>query len=1141
MSVEPRYVDLQVTSNFSFLRGASHPEELARAAIAHGHTAAALTDRNTLAGVVRSHIACKETDMRFIPGCRLDLLAAPTWQWGDDVHDWHLPPKDLRDQGGADSHEAPDGPSLLVYPKDRAAYARLCQLLTLGKRRAPKQQCFLTLDDVAAYAQGLVAVALVPEGTLLHEEIAADFLRTLNQFKDIFGVEISVAACANASGEDARRLWQIADLANQSDVPMVAVNDVHMHLPARRPLLDVLTCIRARCTVDQAGLRIQKNGERHHKPPLEMARLFKNHRGALARTVAIAEACTFSLDELRYEYPSDSVPHGETPQSQLARLAWEGVTWRYADHVSKKVEAQICHELEVIGDLGYAPYFLTVHDIVRYARGRGILCQGRGSAANSAVCYCLGITSVNPDDTELLFERFISAARNEPPDIDVDFEHERREEVIQYIYEKYGRERAGLTATVITYRTRSAVRDVGKALGLSEDIIASLLGTVWGSSSKRIPEEQAREAGLNPDDTRLKLTLDLAEQLKNFPRHLSQHVGGFVLTKGPLSNIVPISNAAMIDRTTIEWDKDDIDALGILKVDVLALGMLTCIRKSFDLIYTHHDRALTLATVPQEDPATYDMLQQADTVGVFQVESRAQMSMLPRLKPATLYDLVIQVAIVRPGPIQGDMVHPYLRRRRQEEPIEYPSEGLKGVLERTLGVPLFQEQAMSIAIVGAGFTPDEADSLRRAMAAWRRNGKIDILREKFTKGMLSNGYTEAFAELCFKQIKGFSDYGFPESHAFSFALLAYVSSWLKCHYPAAFTCALLNSQPMGFYASSQIIQDAQRHGVILLPVDINTSEWDSTLEPTTAAKGVALRLGFRQIKGLKESDTRAIVEARGCGYRDPYDVWQRYPGGGTTLIDTLEKLAKADVFASIVLGGAALSRRQALWAVKALKQAPLPLFDSEEDVPPPAGLQGGADAVFELPPPLPTLSLGEQVVEDYTALRLTLRQHPVAFLRDKLAQRGAIVASDLSGLSANTKVAVAGLSICRQRPGSAKGTVFITLEDESGVVNLIVWPKVFQAFRKQILRSSFLYAEGIVQKDGLVIHVLADKFVDVSGLLYELTDQGPSVSVVSARADRLRHNRRSTPVLPRRFQTLSNADESASGPPDKLPHKEASR
>jgi error-prone DNA polymerase len=1136
MSVEPQYVDLQVASNFSFLRGASHPEELARTAAALGHKAVALTDRNTLAGVVRSHMMCKENTIPFIPGCRLDLLSIPKWRWGEGVHDWHLPPKDLRDIGGADAHEDPDGPSLLVYPTDRAAYARLCLLLTLGKRRAPKQQCFLTLDDVAAFSEGLMAIALVPEAAHLSEDGEADFCKTLNAFKEIFGSALSVAACAVGCGDDARRLWQVARMGEQTDVPLVAVNDVHMHLPVRRPLLDVLTCIRARCRLDEAGLRLQKNGERHHKPPLEMARLFKDYRSALSRTVEIANACTFSLDELRYEYPTDPIPAGETPQSQLARLTWEGATWRYPQGVPAKVEKQILHELKVIESLGYEPYFLTVHDIVIFARSRGILCQGRGSAANSSVCYCLGITAVDPDQTDLLFERFVSSARNEPPDIDVDFEHERREEVIQYIYEKYGRERAGLTATVITYRTRSAVRDVGKVLGLSEDAIAALLGTVWGSSSGRIPEEQAREAGLDPSDTRLKLTLDLADQLKRFPRHLSQHVGGFVLTEKPLSELVPISNAAMEDRTVIEWDKDDIDALGILKVDVLALGMLTCIRKAFALTEASHNRPLTLATVPQDDPATYTMLQQADTIGVFQVESRAQMSMLPRLKPAKLYDLVIQVAIVRPGPIQGDMVHPYLRRRRGEESVEYPSQALKDVLHRTLGVPLFQEQAMSIAIVGAGFTPDEADGLRRAMAAWRRSGKIEMFHEKFRKGMRDNGYTEAFADRCFKQIEGFGEYGFPESHAFSFALLAYVSSWLKCHYPATFACALLNSQPMGFYAPAQIIQDAQRHGVVVRPVDINASNWDCTLEDADAPQGVALRLGMRQVKGLKEADVEAIVASRYDGFRDPYDVWCRVEHRSTTFLETLEKLAKADAFASMAEEGSAFSRRQALWAVKALKQDPLPLFAVRtDDVPPPAGFQGGVDAVFELPPPLPELGLGEEVVEDYAALRLTLRQHPVAFLRDRLNRQGALPASGLGDVSAETKVAIAGLSICRQRPGSAKGTVFITLEDETGVANLIVWPKTFQVFRKQILRSSLLYAEGIVQKDGIVIHILAEHLIDMSDLLYDLTADSPPVSPVSMRADRLRHNRRSRPVLPRRLQVLTNADESVSGPPDKRP------
>lgn len=1136
MSVEPRYVDLQVTSNFSFLRGASHPEELARTAILQGHAAVALTDRNTLAGVVRSHITCKENEARFIPGCRLDLLSVPEWQWGEGVHDWHLPPKVLRDHGGADSHEAPDGPSLLVYPKDRQAYARLCQLLTLGKRRAPKQQCFLTIADVADMAQNWMAIALVPDTALLDREREAAFMQTLMQFKDIFADSLSLAACANASGEDAQRLWQISKMSEHASVLMVAVNDVHMHVPARRPLLDVLTCIRTHRTVDEAGLQLQKNGERHHKPPLEMLRLFNDYRAALARTVEIAEACTFNLKELEYEYPADPVPADETPQTHLARLAWEGAEKRYPQGIPDKIKEKIDHELKVIGELNYAPYFLTVYDIVEFACGQGILCQGRGSAANSAVCFVLGITAVDPDKTELLFERFVSTARNEPPDIDVDFEHERREEIIQYIYEKYGRAHAGLTATVITYRTRSAVRDVGKALGLSEDAIGALLGTVWGSSSSRIPEEQAKEAGLDPNDTRLKLTLDLAEQLKRFPRHLSQHVGGFVLTHSPLSDIVPISNAAMADRTVIEWDKDDIDALKILKVDVLALGMLTCIRKSFDLIHRHHGEALTLATVRQDDRPTYDMVQRADTIGVFQIESRAQMSMLPRLKPKELYDLVIQVAIVRPGPIQGNMVHPYLRRRRGQEEPEYPSKALEGVLERTLGVPLFQEQAMSIAIVGAGFTPDEADGLRRAMAAWRRNGKIEIYREKFLKGMRQNNYTQEFAERCFKQIEGFGEYGFPESHAYSFALLAYVSSWLKCHYPAAFTCALLNSQPMGFYASAQIIQDAQRHGVVLLPVDINASEWDCTLESANAPKGVALRLGFRQVKGLKEADARAIVAARDEGYRDPYDVWRRVEGRSLTLTDTLEKLAKADVFASIETGAESLSRRQALWAVKALQQEPLPLFASQDEArKPPTGMQGGADAVFELPPPLPDLSLGEEVVEDYAVLRLTLRRHPICFVRDKLDQWEVVTADQLINVPADTKVAVAGLSICRQRPGSAKGTVFVTLEDETGVVNLIVWPHTFKSFRKEILSSSLLYVEGIVQKDGIVVHVLAEKLVDKSDLLYALTNKSPAMSAISARADRLRHNRRSKPSLSKRMQVLTNADESVSGPPDQRP------
>ena len=1126
MPVEPQYVDLQVTSNFSFLRGASHPEELVQIAVALRHKAVALTDRNTLAGLVRSHVACKEKGIRFIPGCRLDLLSASTWNWGEGMHDWHSPPKHLHDSREADAHDISNGLSLLVYPTNRVAYGRLCQLLTLGKRRAPKQQCFLTLEDVSVCAAGLMAIALAPEETYRCADSEADFRKSLGNLKEIFGEALSLGACVRRYGDDAQRLWNIARIGDHANIPLVAVNDIHMHLPMRRPLLDVLTCIRNRHSIDTAGLHLQKNGESHHKPPLEMARLFKDYSSAITRTVEIADACTFSLDELRYEYPTGCLSKGETPQTQLTRLAWEGADWRYPEGLPAKVEKQISHELSIIGGLGYAPYFLTVYDIIIFARSRSILCQGRGSAANSAVCYCLGITAVDPDQTDLLFERFVSSARNEPPDIDVDFEHERREEIIQYIYEKYGRSHAGLTATVITYRTRSAVRDVGKVFGLSEDSITALLGTVWGSSSSCIPEEQVREAGLDPDDIRLKLTLELADQLKHFPRHLSQHVGGFVLTEKPLSHLVPISNATMENRTVIEWDKDDINALGILKVDILALGMLTCIRKAFSLVDIHHKHHLTMATVPQDDPATYAMLQRADTIGVFQVESRAQMSMLPRLKPSKLYDLVIQVAIVRPGPIQGDMVHPYLRRRRGEEVIEYPSQALEDILKRTLGIPLFQEQAMSIAIAGAGFTPDEADALRQSMAVWRRSGRIGILQNKFLKGMRQNGYTDAFARRCFKQIEGFGKYGFPESHAFSFALLAYVSSWLKCHYPAAFYCALLNSQPMGFYAPTQIIQDMLHHDLIVRTVDINASNWDCTLEGTNESQGISLRLGMRQVKGLKRADAELIITARQNGYRDLYDVWHRVAQYSATLLETMEKLAKADAFATMAHKGEKFSRRQALWAVKALKKDHLPLFRAlETKVSLQEGFRHGVDAILESSTPLPQLSLGEEVIEDYNSLRLTLRQHPVSFLRERLTVQGVIQASNLSDIPIDTIVRIAGLSVCRQRPGSAKGTVFITLEDETGMANLIVWPKIFQLFRKQILCSSLLYAEGAVQKDGTVAHILVEKLIDMSDLLHDLAAHSSPISPVSMRADRLRHNRLSPQFLLRHSLRPTNSDE----------------
>jgi error-prone DNA polymerase len=756
---QPPYAELQVSTNFSFLRGASHAEELALTAAALGHAAIAVTDRNTLAGVVRAHLAARSAGIPLVVGARLDLT---------------------------------DGPSLLCLPADRAAYGRLSRLLTLGKRRAAKAECRIARADVFDHAEGQIFIAVPP----VHPDDG--FESALREYRSQFRSRLFLAATHLYRGDDAKRLAHLAALSARMAVPLVATNDVHYHAPERRVLQDVLTCIREHCTLHAAGYRLAANAERYLKAPDEMARLFHHYPEAVARSAEIAAACRFSLDELRYEYPDEVAGDGRTPQEELIHQTWLGAAGRYPQGIPDTVRASLDHELTLIGQLGYAPYFLTVHDIVRFARSRDILCQGRGSAANSAVCYCLGITAVDPARCDLLFERFVSAARNEPPDIDVDFEHERREEVIQYIYGKYGRERAGLAATVIRYRARGAIREVGKVMGLSEDTVGRLAGSIWGWGRDGIDDDRAREQGLDPADPTLRLTLDLARDLIGFPRHLSQHVGGFVITRGALSELSPIANAAMADRTTIEWDKDDIDALGILKVDVLALGMLTCVRKGFDLLARHYDRHYTLANIPAEDAKVYDMLCRADSLGVFQIESRAQMTMLPRLKPRTFCDLVIEVAIVRPGPIQGDMVHPYLRRRQGLEKVDYPSQELRRVLEKTLGVPLFQEQAMKIAIVAAGFTPAEADQLRRAMATFRKSGLIHSFRDKMIDGMAARGYTRDFAERCFKQIEGFGTYGFPESHAASFALLVYVSAWLKCHYPAVFACALLNSQPMGF-------------------------------------------------------------------------------------------------------------------------------------------------------------------------------------------------------------------------------------------------------------------------------------------------------------------------------------------------------
>ncbi|MBM3506843.1 MAG: DNA polymerase III subunit alpha, partial [Alphaproteobacteria bacterium] len=881
------YVELQVSSNFSFLRGASHPEEMVITAAALGHAAVAITDRNTLAGVVRAHGAAKEAGIQLLVGARLDLA---------------------------------DGPSLLCFPRNRQAYGRLCRLLTLGQLRADKGTCILHLDDVfGAEMEGAldqVLIVLPPEHTL---DGFAEVLQSLAERLSHAQRHLYLAGQRLYRGDDAPRLATLAALAESSGIPLVATNDVRAHTPARRPLQDVLWCIREHCTVDEAGFRLGANAERHLKPAAEMLRLFEGYEHAVARTNEVAGLVAFSLDELRYEYPEDHVPEGETSQSQLEKLTWEGAARCYPGGIPDKVRGIVAHELKLIGELRYAPYFLTVHDIVSFARLQEILCQGRGSAANSAVCYCLGITAVDPDRVELLFERFVSNERREPPDIDVDFEHERREEVIQYIYQKYGRHRAGMTATVIRYRTRSALREVAKALGLSQDIAGALVGMVWGQD--RVGEKEAAEAGLDVGDGRLAQALALTRELHGFPRHLSQHVGGFVLTRGPLSEVVPILNAAMPERTMVEWDKDDLDALGILKVDVLGLGMLTCIRKALGLIGEHWGRPLALADVPKEDPGVYEMLSKADSVGVFQVESRAQMSMLPRLKPQNFYDLVIEVAIVRPGPIQGDMVHPYLRRREGLESVIYPSHELEAVLRKTLGVPLFQEQAMRIAIVAAGFTPAESDGLRRAMATFRRNGTIGNFRDKFIIGMTSRGYAEEFAVRCFQQIEGFGEYGFPESHAASFALLVYVSAWIKRYYPEAFACALLNAQPMGFYAPAQIVRDLTDHGGRVLPVDVNLSSWDCTLE--SSGDGVALRLGFRQVQGLRETEAQRLVEARDGGddarhpsvpFRDPHDLWRR----AALSPAALERLAEADAFGSM-----RLSRREALWAVRPLGPPPL--------------------------------------------------------------------------------------------------------------------------------------------------------------------------------------------------------------------------
>ncbi len=1093
------YAELAVATNFSFLRGASHAHEMVATADELGCFAIGIADRNSFAGVVRAYDEAKNRAIKLVVGTRLVTV---------------------------------DGFEVLAYPTDRAAYGRLCRLLTAGNLKAKKGECHLTFEQILGAGEGQMLIALPPLnlfsdsthsresgnpelGPRLRgdERITNTFTQRLLALVRAAPGRTFLAGAHYHRGDEPRRLGLLAELGARLGAPLVAVNDVLYHLPERRPLLDVLTCVREKCTIAEAGLRLAVNAERHLKSPAEMARLFARFPDAIARTLTIAKACTFSLGELTYEYPDEPVPEGKTAQQHLEDLTWAGARERYPkdkypDGIPQDVEARLHDELKLIAKLDYARYFLTVHDVVHYARTRDkeILCQGRGSAANSAVCFCLGITAVNPEKTKLLFARFISENRGEPPDIDVDFEHERREEVIQYIYQRYGRDRAAICSTVVHYRSRRAIREVGKVMGLTEDVTAALAKTVWGYGDG-LPDDHVRQAGLDPFNPAIRQAVHLADELIGFPRHLSQHVGGFVLTREPLDETVPIGNAAMQDRTFIEWDKDDIDTLGLMKVDVLALGMLSCLRRGLDLLQQRYGKSYSLATLPQDDPAVYEMLSRANSVGVFQVESRAQMSMLPRLKPRCFYDLVIEVAIVRPGPIQGDMVHPYLRRRDRIDPEHYPSpdpahgpaDELENVLKRTLGVPLFQEQAMQIAITAAKFTPDEADGLRRAMATFRHNGNVHLFRDKFINGMTARGYAQDFAENCFGQIEGFGEYGFPESHAASFALLVYASAWIKCRYPDVFCAAILNSQPMGFYQPAQLVRDARQHHVEVRPADVNFSDWDCTLEPSTDGQH-AVRLGFRLISGLSEDELTKLIAARGNGFSSI----ERLAAVAGVSRFTIERLAEADAFRSL-----GLDRRAALWSArrldvigirttrpKALAKKTLAKDeivkdkkDGNEKLPLLAPHM--SDELFPEPAvALPAMPLSEHVVEDYVATGLSLKAHPVRFFRDRLTALGAMRNTALRGddLRQDARVTVAGLVLVRQRPGTAKGVIFMTLEDETDIANIIVWPKAFAQNRRTVMTARFLAVRGRLQRAGLVIHVVAETFIDLSAELPMLRD-----------------------------------------------------
>jgi error-prone DNA polymerase len=1059
------YAELAVTTNFSFLRGASKAEELVLRAKELGLVGIGIADRNSVAGVVRAYAMAKVIGFKIAVGARLVFS---------------------------------DGsPDILAYPQDREAWGRLTRLLTIGKDRAEKGDCILGLPDLLEDAEGLNLIVMPPA------RVNSDALvMTLCRVKEKSRRSIWLAASFLYRGDDQRRIEKLRDIADAALVPLIAVNDVLYHAPERRALQDVVTCIREHRTLEEAGRLLEANAERHLKSAEEMTRLFGETSKAVGQTTRFLKRCRFSLDEFKPDYPSEFRHGYATAHEALVALTKEGAQRRYPTGVPSRVQDTLAKELAVIDELDCAAYFLTVYDIVKFAESKEILCQGRGSAANSLVCYCLGITAVSPDRAGLLFERFMSVERREPPDIDVDFEHERREEVIQHIYEHYKRRHAAMTATVISYRSRSAIRDVGKVFGLSKDVLDVLTSSIWGWSMEGVTKDQARRAGLDASDPRLNQTLALANELLEFPRHLSQHVGGFVISETRLDETVPIENAAMDDRTVIEWDKDDLDTLKILKVDVLGLGMLSCLRRGFDLIVQHYGVKHTLASIPAEESAVYNMLSRADSIGVFQVESRAQMSMLPRLRPEKFYDLVIEVAIVRPGPIQGDMVHPYLRRKEGIEPVEIPSPDprfgdkneLKEVLERTLGVPLFQEQAMRIAMVAAKFTAVEASKLRRSMATFRRTGEVKHFRKRFVEGMCERGYPKKFVENCFKQIEGFGEYGFPESHAASFALLVYASAWIKCHYPDVFVTALLNSQPMGFYATSQLVRDAQEHGVEVRFVDVNHSNWDGSLGNSPSPKGNlhprhssmrgdiltthAVRLGLRQIDGFSEEWARKIESLRGRGFDSVRDLWLR-----TGLPPkALQKLAHADAFNSL-----GLSRRDALWAVKALQKAGdkdnLPLF--------------ARVTMPQLEPDtnLPSMPPGEQVIEDYRHLHLSLKAHPVSFLRADFDARGIVRHELLPTLVPGRRTTIGGIVLVRQRPGEGNA-IFLTLEDETGIANTIIWPRKFEQYRPIVMGARLISVTGVLQNEKGVIHIVADRFEDLTHLLGRLSEHGSRIDTI---------------------------------------------